>query len=406
MRTGTALVPEAVSAVIDTIQMGVPIARVEFVDALAIRAINQYDKLTLPELPTLFFEFHGSEHGVQEQAETVQQIAAEHKGQGFEWATRPEDRSRLWNARHNAYFAFLQLKPGCRAVTTDVCVPISRLAECVVETEKDLLASALQLPAPIVGHVGDGNFHVALLIDPNKPEELEEAERINQRIVARAGTVHGNCTGDDALVDALGLFQFFRLVRVDQQRNVEVAVAHVADDGGGQLQRAGEQVLLGLDHAFSQARDRHAHVGGDGAAARLELQEREVRVVSGVPQAAAVFGACCPFEALAFMFSSDLLNGLGLLLHAVLRAVKFEEQRRQFGQRELVVLVDRADGQCVDKLHARNRHAHLDGVDHSGYRFGHQRRARAHAVGPVKARFKGRMELADVAPPWPSKCSV
>jgi len=187
---------EAVSAVIDTIQIGVPIARVEFVDALAIRAINQYDKLTLPEMPTLFFEFHGSEHGVQEQAETVQQIAAEHKGQGFEWATRPEDRSRLWNARHNAYFAFLQLKPGCRAVTTDVCVPISRLADCVVETEKDLLASALQLPAPIVGHVGDGNFHVALLIDPNKPEELEEAERINQRIVARAIAMDGTCTGE------------------------------------------------------------------------------------------------------------------------------------------------------------------------------------------------------------------
>ncbi|WP_112183731.1 FAD-linked oxidase C-terminal domain-containing protein [Ralstonia sp. GX3-BWBA] len=187
---------DAVSAVIDTIQMGVPIARVEFVDALAIRAINQYDKLTLPEMPTLFFEFHGSEHGVQEQAETVQQIASEHKGQGFEWATRPEDRSRLWNARHNAYFAFLQLKPGCRAVTTDVCVPISRLADCVVETEKDLLASALQLPAPIVGHVGDGNFHVALLIDPNKPEELEEAERINQRIVARAIAMDGTCTGE------------------------------------------------------------------------------------------------------------------------------------------------------------------------------------------------------------------
>lgn len=187
---------DAVSAVIDTIQMGVPIARVEFVDALAIRAINQYDKLTLPEMPTLFFEFHGSEHGVQEQAETVQAIAAEHQGQGFEWATRPEDRSRLWNARHNAYFAFLQLKPGCRAVTTDVCVPISRLAECVVETEKDLLASALRLPAPIVGHVGDGNFHVALLIDPNKPEELEEAERINQRIVARAIAMDGTCTGE------------------------------------------------------------------------------------------------------------------------------------------------------------------------------------------------------------------
>ena len=226
---------DAVSAVIDTIQMGVPIARVEFVDALAIRAINQYDKLTLPEMPTLFFEFHGSEHGVQEQAETVQQIAAEHKGQGFEWATRPEDRSRLWNARHNAYFAFLQLQPGCRAVTTDVCVPISRLAECVVETEKDLLASALQLPAPIVGHVGDGNFHVALLIDPNKPEELEEAERINQRIVARAIAMDGTCTGEHGV----GLHKMDFLIAehgndaIDLMRSIKQALdpKHVLNPG-------------------------------------------------------------------------------------------------------------------------------------------------------------------------------
>jgi D-lactate dehydrogenase (cytochrome) len=226
---------DAVSAVIDTIQMGVPIARVEFVDALAIRAINQYDKLTLPEMPTLFFEFHGSEHGVQEQAETVQQIAAEHKGQGFEWATRPEDRSRLWNARHNAYFAFLQLKPGCRAVTTDVCVPISRLADCVVETEKDLLASALQLPAPIVGHVGDGNFHVALLIDPNKPEELEEAERINQRIVARAIAMDGTCTGEHGV----GLHKMDFLIAehgndaIDLMRSVKLALdpKHILNPG-------------------------------------------------------------------------------------------------------------------------------------------------------------------------------
>ncbi|MFT0735197.1 FAD-binding oxidoreductase [Ralstonia wenshanensis] len=226
---------DAVSAVIDTIQMGVPIARVEFVDALAIRAINQYDKLTLPEMPTLFFEFHGSEHGVQEQAETVQQIAAEHKGQGFEWATRPEDRSRLWNARHNAYFAFLQLKPGCRAVTTDVCVPISRLADCVVETEKDLLTSALQLPAPIVGHVGDGNFHVALLIDPNKPEELEEAERINQRIVARAIAMDGTCTGEHGV----GLHKMDFLIAehgndaIDLMRSVKQALdpKHILNPG-------------------------------------------------------------------------------------------------------------------------------------------------------------------------------
>ena len=226
---------DAVSAVIDTIQMGVPIARVEFVDALAIRAINQYDKLTLPEMPTLFFEFHGSEHGVQEQAETVQEIAAEHKGQGFEWATRPEDRSRLWNARHNAYFAFLQLKPGCRAVTTDVCVPISRLAECVVETEKDLLASALHLPAPIVGHVGDGNFHVALLIDPNKPEELEEAERINQRIVTRAIAMDGTCTGEHGV----GLHKMDFLIAehgndaIDLMRSVKQALdpKHILNPG-------------------------------------------------------------------------------------------------------------------------------------------------------------------------------
>lgn len=184
----------AVRAVIETIQMGVPIARVEFVDTLAVRAINRHSNLTLREAPMLFFEFHGTESGVQEQARTVQDIVAEHGGEDFEWATRPEDRSRLWNARHSAYFAMLQLKPGCRAVTTDVCVPISRLAECVDETEQDLIASTL--PCPIVGHVGDGNFHVAMLLDPDKPEELEEAERINHRIVGRALKMGGTCTGE------------------------------------------------------------------------------------------------------------------------------------------------------------------------------------------------------------------
>ncbi|MGV2291285.1 FAD-linked oxidase C-terminal domain-containing protein [Trinickia sp. YCB016] len=185
---------DAVKSVIETIQLGVPIARVEFVDSLAIRAINRHSNLTLPESPTLFFEFHGTEAGVKEQAETVQQITADNAGSGFEWATRPEDRSRLWNARHSAYFAMLQLKPGCRAVTTDVCVPISRLAECVVETEQDLKGSPL--PCPIVGHVGDGNFHVAMLIDPAKPEEFEEAERLNRRIVERALRMDGTCTGE------------------------------------------------------------------------------------------------------------------------------------------------------------------------------------------------------------------
>jgi len=185
---------EAVRAVIETIQMGVPIARVEFIDALAVRAINKHSNLGLREKHTLFFEFHGTEAGVAEQAQTVQELAAQNGGEGFEWATRPEDRSRLWNARHSAYFAMLQLKPGCRAVTTDVCVPISRLAECVAETEVDLKASAL--PCPIVGHVGDGNFHVAILIDPDKPDEIDEAERLNHRIVQRAIRMDGTCTGE------------------------------------------------------------------------------------------------------------------------------------------------------------------------------------------------------------------
>jgi len=187
----------AVRTVIETIQLGVPIARVEFVDALAVRAINRHSHLTLREAQTLFFEFHGTESGVKEQAELVQELAAQNGGEDFEWSTRAEDRSRLWNARHNAYFAMLQLKPGCRAVTTDVCVPISRLAECVVETEQDLIASPL--PCPIVGHVGDGNFHVAILIDPSRPEELAEAERLNQRIVQRALRMDGTCTGEHGI---------------------------------------------------------------------------------------------------------------------------------------------------------------------------------------------------------------
>ena len=188
---------EAVRTVIETIQLGVPIARVEFVDALAIRAINRHSNLTLAESPTLFFEFHGTDASVKEQAERVESLALEHGGSDFAWATRPEERSRLWNARHAAYFAMLQLKPGCRAVTTDVCVPISRLADCVVETEQDLLGSPL--PCPIVGHVGDGNFHVAMLIDPAKPEELVEAERLNRRVVERALAMGGTCTGEHGI---------------------------------------------------------------------------------------------------------------------------------------------------------------------------------------------------------------
>jgi D-lactate dehydrogenase (cytochrome) len=216
---------EAVRAVIETIQMGVPIARVEFVDSLAIRAINRHANLALREAPTLFFEFHGTAAGVKEQAELVQDIAAQNAGEGFEWATRPEDRTRLWNARHNAYFAMLQLKPGCRAVTTDVCVPISRLAECVVETEQDLAGSPL--PCPIVGHVGDGNFHVAILIDPDRPDELAEAERLNHRIVQRALRMDGTCTGEHGV----GLHKMGFLLEEHGEVAVDVmrAIKHALD---------------------------------------------------------------------------------------------------------------------------------------------------------------------------------
>ncbi|MGF6094132.1 FAD-binding oxidoreductase [Pseudomonas sp. 18175] len=187
-------VASAVQTVIETIQMGVAVARAELVDTLAIQALNRYAKLTLREAPTLFLEFHGSAASVAEQVGIVEELASANEGQGFEWATQQEERNRLWSARHNALYAFLQLKPGCRALSTDVCVPLSRLAECVVGAEQDLRKS--YLPAPIFGHVGDGNFHVCLLLDPDSPEELAEAERLNHAIVHRALAAGGTCTGE------------------------------------------------------------------------------------------------------------------------------------------------------------------------------------------------------------------
>jgi D-lactate dehydrogenase (cytochrome) len=187
-------VEAAVATTIATIQMGVPIARCELLDALTVKAVNMRDRLGLPEQPLLLFEFHGTAASVEEQTATVQEIAHDHGGRDFQWATTPEERSRLWAARHNAYFACLQLKPGCRSSTTDVCVPISRLAECIVETIRDTEAGSL--PAPILGHVGDGNFHCAILVDPDNPAEMEEAERLNRRIVERALAMDGTCTGE------------------------------------------------------------------------------------------------------------------------------------------------------------------------------------------------------------------
>ena len=184
----------AVRTTIQIIQMGIPIARVELIDAHTVRMVNAYAKLTLLEEPLLLMEFHGSPASVKEQAETVQDIASEFGGTAFEWATTPEERTRLWTARHNAYFAAIQSKPGCRAISTDTCVPISRLADCLLDSVAE--ADASGLPYFLVGHVGDGNFHFGYLLDPNKPEEYEMAEQLNQSLVARALRLEGTCTGE------------------------------------------------------------------------------------------------------------------------------------------------------------------------------------------------------------------
>jgi D-lactate dehydrogenase (cytochrome) len=187
-------VEAAVRTTMATIQLGIPVARCELLDPTAVRAVNAYSGLGLREAPLLLFEFHGSHAGLAEHAGTVQEIAREHGGVDFVWADTPEDRSRLWSARHKAFFAALQLRPGCRSITTDVCVPISRLAECIEQTRADL--QALPFPSTILGHVGDGNFHVALLIDPDSQSEREQAEKVNERMVRRALDMDGTCSGE------------------------------------------------------------------------------------------------------------------------------------------------------------------------------------------------------------------
>ncbi|MDO8931240.1 MAG: FAD-linked oxidase C-terminal domain-containing protein [Rhodocyclaceae bacterium] len=187
-------IDDAVRTVIETIQLGIPVARIELLDALAVKAINRHSKTTLREAPTLFFEFHGSPAGVAEQAQSVQAIAFDHGGQDFDWATRPEDRTRLWQARHDAYYACLGLRPGARSLTTDVCVPISQLAACIAETLADVAQSGLV--APLVGHVGDGNFHLLLLADPDDAQENENARAFSNRLVERALRMEGTCTGE------------------------------------------------------------------------------------------------------------------------------------------------------------------------------------------------------------------
>ena len=184
----------AVDTVIETLQHGIPIARSEALCATTMKAINAYNKTRYKEQPTLWIEFHGTEAGVAEQARLVQAIATENGGEDFEWATKPEDRNRLWSARHQAYFAGLQLRPGTRAVSTDVCVPISRLTACIVETTRDIERASM--PIPLFGHVGDGNFHCMVLIRPDSAADLEEAKAFNARLVDRALALEGTCTGE------------------------------------------------------------------------------------------------------------------------------------------------------------------------------------------------------------------
>ncbi len=217
-------IESAVRTTIQIIQMGIPIARVELIDKNAVRMVNAHSKLSLSEQPLLLMEFHGSPQGVKEQAQAVQEIAHEHSGQDFEWASTPEERTKLWAARHNAYFAAIQSRPGCRAISTDTCVPISRLADCLLKSVEETEAS--KLPFFLVGHVGDGNFHFGYLIDPNDPVERETAEQLNEKLVARALSMGGTCTGEHGiglhkmgfLVDEAGV------AAVDMMRTIKAAL--------------------------------------------------------------------------------------------------------------------------------------------------------------------------------------
>jgi len=184
----------AVNTVMLAIQSGIPVARIELMDEIQMDAVNRYSRLDYPVRPTLFFEFHGTERGVEEQAQMLGAIASEYGGGDFQWTVRQEERNRLWQARHDAYYAALALRPGSRGWATDVCVPISRLADCILQTRRDVERSGLI--APLVGHVGDGNFHLVFLVDPDDADEMARAAAVNDRMVVRAIDMGGTCTGE------------------------------------------------------------------------------------------------------------------------------------------------------------------------------------------------------------------
>jgi len=190
-------IDQAVRSAVEVIQWGIPVARIELLDAQQIEAVNRYSGLDNSRAPTLFFEFHGSPQAVREHAEEAGKITAEHGGETFRWATEPAQRAALWHARHQVYFADLALRPGARVLSTDVCVPISRLAECIRETQAE--TDRASFPVPLVGHVGDGNFHLLMVIDPSNPRELEEARCLNRSLVRRALAMEGTCTGEHGI---------------------------------------------------------------------------------------------------------------------------------------------------------------------------------------------------------------
>lgn len=187
----------AVNTVIQTIQAGIPVARIELLDDVQVAAINSHSKTDMPVQNLLMLEFHGTEAAVAEQAEMVQGIASDHGGNNFQWTTKPEERAKLWQARHDAAYAAKALRKGCEVWATDVCVPISRLAECILETKEDVVKTGLT--APLVGHVGDGNFHLAIVLDRNNPAEIETIEAFNERLVHRALRMDGTCTGEHGI---------------------------------------------------------------------------------------------------------------------------------------------------------------------------------------------------------------
>ena len=197
----------AANTVIQVIQLGIPVARMEIIDAVQIAIVNRFSKTSYPETPTLFFEFHGTSRDVvDEQARGVEEIAREHGAAGFQWTSSPEDRAKLWQARHDVYYATLASRPGARAMTTDVCVPISQLAPCILETEDDARASGIV--APLVGHAGDGNFHLILMLDPEDAAEVARVSAFSQRLVERALRMGGTCSGEHGV--GLGKMKYLK----------------------------------------------------------------------------------------------------------------------------------------------------------------------------------------------------